>query len=645
MTPRRWKTFVGSGLVAALAAGLAAGAGPQEKAPEKAPVEKRLRAGQDAQGPWWMKATALGQDGRIASLKSKRWWKKAAALKTGESFVVEERGEGKDRMLVRRETFTIRAGRQVEAVVWVIDDGGNGSALTGGDKSDDCYVADYDADGTVDRMVDWIDNDADGTPDAMDIRYFTDGRLNYAWFGTDLDRDGKMWSVRGYEYQGESYFESDPYGDNIFYMNKFNPERGTWVPISECPFAFYDTDGDGESETVVRVSAVPLGYDPVKDPDYANNAFGRAWEKAVADAGIVNVRYSFDIDRGSDKQNPLHFEMGFNLVGKMPYRVPGLEHFNAERRPPQETMVVPWEDMRAVADAYPARETGFSWHENYDDTTAIGFAEHKRNDWRWEGVFWVWERRFMENTGGPCQKWNVRREWLGKPSSKRELYYSEVDRRIHLFGAEEGWCQLGNFSGLGPLGEIRMFDTDRNGYFDRWEVYLSNSSRPVRVTQVRDEKARRIDFDPDKISEFYLKDVLPLARSENDKLLAALDAVRPFDVPAGLKAALTDGPENYRRYAQDVLRELTYQAFRDYYGTQANQILLKDSEDKSGKEFLGDLRWLIKGKRNDIEATANSMTAWRLARLLDELDIAYGQGDYDRACGIIGEIAKLGMFK
>ncbi len=645
MIPRTFQRFIGAALAAVFLSGFAAPVAAQDKAPAKAPAEKHFRAGQDTLGPWWMKQTALGQDGRIAGLKSKRWWKKAVALKTGESFVVEDRGEGKDRMLVRRETFAIRSGRQVEAIVWVIDDGGNGSALTGGDKSDDCYVADYDCDGTVDRMVDWIDDDADGVPDEMDIRYFDGGRLNYTWLGIDLDHDGKMWNVRGYEYAGDSYFESDPYGDNIFYMNKFNPEKGTFSPISECPFAFYDTDGDGESETVVRVSAVPLGYDPIKDPDYANSAYNRPWEKPMGDMGIVNIRYGFDVDRGSDKQTPLHFDMGFNLVGKIPYQFPGMVHFNAKRRPPQETVVVPWKDMRAVADAYPARETGFSWAENYDDTTAIGFAEQKANDWRWEGVFWVWERRFMENTGGPCQKWNVRREWLGKPTAERELYYSEVDRRIHLFGAEEGWCQLGNFSGLGPLGEIRMFDTDRNGYFDRWEVYLSNSSRPVRVTQVRDEKARRIDFDPEKLSDFYLKEVLPLARSENDKLLAALNKLRSFDVPAGLKTALTLGPESFRRYAQDVLRELTYQAFRDYFGTQANQILLKDSEDKSGKEFLGDLRWLIKGKRNDIETTPNSMTAWKLARLLDELDIAYGQGDYDRACGVIEEIAKFGVFK
>ncbi len=66
----------------------------------------------------------------------------------------------------------------------------------------------------------------------------------------------------------------------------------------------------------------------------------------------------------------------------------------------------------------------------------------------------------MENTGGPCQKWNVRREWRGSPTDRRELYYSGVDRRIHLRGATEGWIQVGNFAGQGELFEIRMLDTD-----------------------------------------------------------------------------------------------------------------------------------------------------------------------------------------
>jgi len=607
--------------------------------------ERPLRAGEEARGPWWMKETAMSQHGVFPDLKNKPWWSRAVALKVGESFIVEG-GEGRGKMLVRRERIVNRAGKEFAALVWVIDDDEDGSIHRGGDRHADCYVADWDGDGLVDRLVDYQDLNSDGVPDEMDIRYFDKGRLNYAWFGVDIDGDGAMWSLRGYEYGGESYFESDPYGDNIFYMNKFNPVDGTWSPISECPFSFYDTDGDGFSEVVVRVSAVPMRYDPAVDPDYANNAFNRPWEEALRDMGIVNIRYSFDVDRGSSKERPLHYDFGFNMVGRLPYEFPGMEHFNEKRRPPQVTKCIPWKDVRAVADSYPARETGFSWHENFDDTTAIGFADYKLEDWRWEGVFWVWERRFMENTGGPNQKWNVRREWRGQPATQRELYYSDVDKRIHLLGAEEGWIQVGNFGGLGALGEIRMFDTDGNGFFDRWEVYRAGSATPVRVADVHDERARRLEFDIDKLSDFYLREVLPRAQAANEKLIEAMSELKPFALPKGLEAAMQTGPANYRRYAQDVARELHYLELREYLGKLANTTLLADSVDKTGKEFAGDLRWLKRGGTPDpLTTTPNSSTAWKLALMLKNLDIAYGEGDYDAAVEVLHKMKTLPFFR
>lgn len=611
-----------------------------------------LKAGEEGQGPWWMKETALKKDGAIAPLSSRPWWPRAQKLKVGESFIVPAVGEAKDRMLVRREKFLtsgqVSKLREVEAIVWIIDDDGGGSALTGGDRHSDCYVVDYDADGSVDRMVDYIDNDGDGIMDELDIRYFDNGRLNWAWFGDDLDHDGVIRKITGYERGDE--FQADPYGDGVFYMNKLNPRLGAWSPISECPFAFYDTDGDGYSETVVRVSAVPVSYDVSRDPDYANTAYLRPWEEAMGDIGVVNVRYSFDIDRGSSKDSPLHYDIGFNMIGSLPYDFPGMVRTNSKRRPPQATTVVPWKDLRAVADGYKARETGFSWNENADDTVANGADPAKflgLDDFRWEGVFWMWERRFIGNTGGPCQKWNMRREWRSRPAAKRELYYSEVDRRIHLLGAEEGWIEIGHFSGLGAVGEIRMFDTNRNGFFDRWEVYLGGDPRPVRVTTVQDEKARIIDADPAALTGFVTGEVLPRAMSDRRRLMKAMSDWRPFEIPAGLAAAMEAGSENYRRYAMDVACELQYQDFRNGLMKQAEDVFNRLRNLSGERYFMGDLLAIKRSqdKSKDLNASVNSHTAWRLVRALAELDAAYGSGDTDGACSIIAEIGRIGFFR
>lgn len=583
------------------------------------------RAGEAAGGPWWMRQTAMSRDGKL-DLKSKPWWDRASALKVGEQFTLNDE-QGGGAMLVRREALS-RGSRKFEAIVWIIDDDCDGSVASGGDKDSDCYVADWNADGVIDRMVDYIDNDGDNDPDEMDIRYFENGELRSVWCGSDLDDDSLMWDLEAYEYS-HNFFKSDPYGNEMIYMNKFDPLRGEWVPISECPFAFWDVDGDGFSEITIRISASPLAFDPSVDPDYANDAarYRGRWSSDMERMGVSNVRYSFDIDNLSSKEFPLHYDCGFNLVGSEPYDVPGMRHFNPRRRPPQVTCVIPHDKLREWSDNYPTRETGFSWHENHDDTIEIGDYPDPKLDFRWEGVFWIWERRFMENTGGPGQKWNVRREWSDKPSKLREVYYSPVDGRLHLYGAREGWIQIGHFAGLGAIGEVRMYDTDDNGFFDRWEVYLGDSVVPVRVSTVRDDVQPRMRFDYDAIGRFYNDQALPAAMEANQRLSAALEAARPFEVPEGLIRAMGFGSPSYRRYAQDVALELHYQDLRQHYSGKANDALRRAKMD--------DLRRLNADTR---ATTVNSQTAWQVVRLLQRLDTAYGQGDVDKAIEVLEEM-------
>jgi hypothetical protein len=226
----------------------------------------------------------------------------------------------------------------------------------------------------------------------------------------------------------------------------------------------------------------------------------------------------------------------------------------------------------------------------------------------------------MENTGAPNQKWNVRREWSPHPADRRELYYSGVDRRIHLKGAKEGWLEIGHFGGQSSIGEIRMLDSDYNGFFDRWEVYLGDQLTPVRVTTVRDEKVRPVAFDFGELSRFYTDEVLPAAMDANEKLINAMRGVHTFPAPEGLENTLKEGFANMRRYAQDVLRELHFQSLRRALLQSAHLTLLKS-------EFND----LFSQRQNP----PNSETAWRLIRLLQDFEIAYGNGDFEKAVSIL----------
>jgi hypothetical protein len=490
-------------------------------------------------------------------------------------------------------------------------------------------------------MVDYIDDNGNNRPDELQIRYFHKGRLSVAWMGKDLDRDGRIWDVVGYEYSYD-FFRSDPYGDGIIWANKYDPKQKWWVPISECPFAFYDTDGDAQSEETVRVSAVPLDFDPQKEMDPGNSLIKPKlpFQERMKKMGVVNVRYSIDIDGKSSADRPLHYDMGFNMIGSMPYSFKDMEHKNRRRRPPKGIVTIPHNEAWKLAETYPAEQTGFSWREAADDSVTLGVGERADEDRRWEGVFWTWDRRFMHNTGNPTQRWNVRREFRPTPSKKRELYYSHVDRRIHLKGATEGWIEVG-YLGDGPdgknkgtpseraWGEIRMFDTDKDGYFDRWEVYRAGNPRPVRVSTVRDQRVRDLPTDWKKLEKIYTGELLPEASEANCRFMAAMLKVdNRLTTPADLTRALKLAEDrSQQHYILDIIRETQYQTLREKLLEKVEQLMAAAPSEKDRKR-----------KKKRIAQTGK---AWKLSRQITDLDAAYAEGRYDEAIKILESLPDL----
>jgi hypothetical protein len=117
----------------------------------------------------------------------------------------------------------------------------------------------------------------------------------------------------------------------------------------------------------------------------------------------------------------------------------------------------------------------------------------------------------------------------------------------------------------------------------------------------------------------------------NAKLREAMSRVHAaFSPPESLTAATVKGPPGHRRYAQDVAVELQYQAVRRHGSAFAEEVL--------AKEKMNDLRRLSASQRGE---TWNTETAWRVARLLEQLDVAYGGGDADAACALLAELKSL----
>jgi len=559
-----------------------------------------------------MQETAMSPEGRLTFLK-KPWWPRAQVLEEGQSFKLDLSGDGRaDVLVVRRDGHIIQ----------VIDDSGRSSDFW--KPSSTAYVVSLNGSGLVDRMVVYIDNDSDGKPDEMELRHYREGYLRYAWFGENYDRDGiQIFDLKNWSYAGNN-------GNNKFrgnlqiYLNKYDARTGAWLPLSECPFAFWDYNKDGHGDVVLRVSAAPLASLTGPDSDYANN-YQYMWAPEatpLAEIGNLNVRFSFNIDP-QPRRDPLdkpHYNFGFTMLGAEPYRYPRMTYTNPRRRPPQTVTRIAWQDGVDVGMNYPARQTGFSWDE-------------ARSVWRWEGQFWIFERVYLSNTGGPTHRWNMRREYAPEPSRRRLLYYSQADKRYHLEGAAEGWMEVGHLVNRRKDLEFRWFDRDGDGRLDTVQVFDAEHSRPVRESRF-DPRPRAVALDRQALITDYNEKVLPRAIEENRSLIAAMKKV--VQVPAAeayeAEAERSEMAER-RRYCLDIACELYFLRTRD----------LLYARSAAGPYPTGPIdrtkaRSNEPGSREKGYSMGDSLRHWEMARRIARFEREYAEGRLEEAARTLAEL-------
>jgi hypothetical protein len=559
--------------------------------------------------PWYMQETAMSSTGRLTFLE-KSWWPRAKALAEGQSFSLDLNHDGRPDTLIER-----RDGNIVE----IIDDSGHSSDIAS-NNADAAYVVSLHGAGLVDRMIVYVDNDHDGKADEMEIRHYRDGYLRYAWFGENYDKDGaRIFALKNWSYAGGSDFSSKFRGNVNFYLNKYDPEHRRWVPLSECPFIFWDPNHDGRGDIVLRVSAAPLASNTGKDSDYANN-YDYMWaEKAtpLSQIGNMNVRFSYNIDP-EPRREPLekpHYTFGFNLVGAQPYSYPNMNYTNPRRRPPQTVVRIPSSEGMNVALHYPAQQTGFSWDE-------------ARTVFRWEGQFWIFEREYMPNTGGPTMRWNMRREYSPKSSAERRLYYSDVDKRYHLLGAANGWLEVGHLVNNEKDLEFRYFDSDGDGYLDTTQVFAGTNPIPVRTSHVTDVRARPVTLTRESMQAEYNTRILPSALRQDQALIAALKEITNVPLAAAYEAEAekADSAER-RRYCLDIARELYFLAARDaFYSRNAAGPYPRLTAAKRGTRggyILGD-----------------TLSYWSNAKLIEKFVASYGSGQLAETAQAARDLAK-----
>ncbi len=565
--------------------------------------------------PWYMQETAMSSDARLTFM-GKSWWKRAQELKEGNSFTLDLNRDNRPDTLIER-----RDGNIIE----VVDDSGKSGDLAN-TKSSAAYLVSLKGSGLVDRMIVYIDNDHDGKADEMEIRHYQDGYLRYAWFGENYDGDGaQIFALKNWSYAGGSDFSSKFRGNVSIYLNKYDPLSKTWVPLSECPFLFWDQNHDGHSDIVLRVSAAPLSSNTGKDPDYANN-YNYMWAPRATplpETGNMNVRFSYNVDpdpRGEPVQHP-HFTFGFNMVGAQAYSYPEMRYTNPLRREPRTVVRLPASQGVSAALRYPAQQTGFTWDE-------------ARTVFRWEGQFWIYQREYMPNTGGPTERWNMRREFSETPSSERKLYYSAIDKRYHLLGAREGWIEVGDLVNKQKDLEFRFFDSDHDGYFDTTEVFQPSNPVPVRVSRVNDPLATPVKLDRQWLQADYNNRVLPSAIRENERLIEALQTLTSDSLAAQYQAeAMKSDRLERRRYCLDIARELYFLKARDalYARNAAGPYPRLEAAARSQ-------RILDRGPIDGGFTLGDSLDFWSTARQIEAFVETYNLGRYEKAAALIETI-------
>jgi hypothetical protein len=449
------------------------------------------------------------------------------------------------------------------------------------DLDSDLYIADWHADGMVDAVVEYRDTDHDNALDEMVIYTFSP-RNRYlgkdaiqAWWSRDIGHDHKLWYTINYRYQQpECQFRTHFNGDEIFSSYSFDGDKREWVPSWENPFVFYDEDGDDLSEVTIRFSG-------------SGNR-------------IENMRYGVDADNDTTGDR-LH-DYDFSLTALASRRpndgatIPIPESLMERIRLPggPAAPLLSWKNARKFGESSPWGKVLLTWVENDNNIDSRPQGDPHE---RWEGVINSKSEFFPQVGGPPVSPYNSRNEVDLDNSGKMGLYYSPVDRRIHLRGADEGWLKADyDYNGTVDMAFLYK-DTDRDGVIDAWEIDVDGDGKSERSIHLSRPPSEAVPFKYAALTRFY-SSVLDEALAQNQLIIGAMkDLLRTVEgqfqedkielyftkyllqyrAEEGIGKKISKGREG-RRYYQDLIRERYF-----YQTTKAlteQPALLQEIEEK-----------------------------------------------------------------
>jgi len=500
---------------------------------------------------------------------------KVKALAPGERLLVDRDGDGRN----DEAWFVDTAARHTKSPILVraIDEDGDLDADLGPDRDSDLYLADWGADGTVDRIVDYRDDDGDNDLDAMGIFFWVakDPYLHKpalrVWWGCDQSDDNLLWyDVDWTYYQRLCQYRCRFGGGSWFSAYNLTADSDHWIPLFENPFVFYDPDGDGSSEVVLRFTGLA---DHVESLRYSFDADADAFGRRAYD-------YEFSITAFAEGSS---FDRGDRMhTSKL--RLPDEITSTSTIRGIPTDRLLRWDKAEEFGRAAPWVKACLTWDEmNANSEHRVDRDPHER----WEGVIVHGSDDFPQIGGPPCSRLNKRNEIVEKPARPLRLYHDPTDHRLHLLGTgpAQGWIDV-DFDLDGQRdARYTYVDEDKDGVFDRRQIDVDADGRAEFDWPMRGDATSVVPTEYAALSAFYrqeLAEVLPASQQFLDAAKAALgdrlpepDPVETFfltkleswcpSTRLGLRMRSTPGGA---RYYMDLLRDRLLVKLKGQFGQQ-----------------------------------------------------------------------------
>jgi hypothetical protein len=436
------------------------------------------------------------------------------AAPPGRRFYVDRDGDGRNDEVWFIDTSPRHTAAAQPVLVKVVDEDGDLDSYKGPDQDNDLYIADYHADGTVDAIIDYADKEGDqalhevGTYFYMQHHPFFGDDVLRVWWGRDDGGDHLLWYDVNYNYyQDLCQYRSHFSGDETFVAFGLRADAKKWTSAYENPFLFWDPDKDLCSEVALRVE-------------------GRADQ-------VKSIRWSFDADDDAYGKRTHDYDVSVTAIaeeGKPVKVAPGMLISTTLRGLPTQGWLSRDRALEFAGQA-PWVKALLTWDEmnaNTEENTARDPHE------RWEGVIAHGSQGFPQVGGPACSPLNKRNEIAPSPvrrppdngPARMRLYYDPTDRRLHLYGASDGWLHVDyNLDGTVDAG-YQYVDDDGDGLFDRRAIDIDGDGTPDFVWPMNPKHVQFVELEWRQLAAFY-KSSLSKAIQDSRAFIDAARTVMP----------------------------------------------------------------------------------------------------------------------